>query len=112
MDTDFSTLDLTVQDGVAELRLNRPERANSLNRPMWGELRRAAQALDGEPLVRVVVLSGNGAHFCAGIDLGMLAEFRAGSESGGADCAGRASEQLRRTILDLQDVLSSLERCR
>jgi len=113
VDTDFSTLDLTVQDGVAELRLNRPERANSLNRPMWGELRRAAHALDAEPSVRVVVLTGNGPHFCAGIDLGMLAEFRAGSESGGGvDCAGRASEQLRRTILDLQDVLSSLERCR
>lgn len=113
MDTDFSTLDLTVADGVAELRLNRPERANSLNRPMWGELRRAAHALDAEPSVRVVVLTGNGPHFCAGIDLGMLAEFRAGSEAGGgADCAGRASEQLRRTILDLQDVLSSLERCR
>lgn len=113
MDTDFSTLDLTVADGVAELRLNRPERANSLNRPMWGELRRAAHALDAEPSVRVVVLTGNGPHFCAGIDLGMLAEFQAGSESGGgAACAGRASEQLRRTILDLQDVLSSLERCR
>jgi enoyl-CoA hydratase/carnithine racemase len=115
VDTDFSTLDLTVQDGVAELRLNRPERANSLNRPMWGELRAAAQALDAEPSVRVVVLSGNGAHFCAGIDLGMLAEFRLGGEPGvvsGVACAGRASEQLRRTILDLQDVLSSLERCR
>jgi enoyl-CoA hydratase len=114
VNTDFSTLALTVQDGVAELRLNRPERANSLNRPMWQELRDAARALDAEPTVRVVVLSGNGAHFCAGIDLGMLAEFRAGSEAvAGVDyCAGRASEQLRRTILDLQDVLSSLERCR
>jgi enoyl-CoA hydratase len=103
----FSALALTVADGVAELRLNRPDRANALSRTMWYELRAAARALDAEPSVRVVVLSGAGKHFCAGIDLGMLAGLRPiGLEP------GRLSEELRRRILDLQDTLTALERCR
>lgn len=105
--TTFNTLDLTIRDGVAELRLNRPERANSLSRPMWDELRAAANALDAEPSARVVVLIGNGAHFCAGIDLTMLGELRGGEAE-----PGRAAEALRRMILDLQDVLTAFERCR
>lgn len=107
VNTDFSTLALTVADGVADLRINRPDRANALSRETWYELRDAARALDVEPSVRAVVLSGAGRHFCAGIDLGMLAELRpTGLEP------GRLSEELRRRILDLQDTLTAFERCR
>jgi enoyl-CoA hydratase len=104
---EFSTLQLTVRDGVAELRLNRPDRANSLSRETWHELREAARALDAAPEARVVVLSGNGKHFCAGIDLQMLGELRPSDLE-----PGRAGEELRRRILDLQDTLSWFERCR
>jgi enoyl-CoA hydratase len=107
VNTDFSTLRVTVEDGVAELALNRPDRANSLSRPMWDELRTALRELDADPSARVVVLSGAGNHFCAGIDLAMLTDF--GSERSEP---GRRAEALRRTILDLQDVFSWLERCR
>jgi enoyl-CoA hydratase len=107
VNTDFSTLALTVADGVADLRINRPDRANALSRETWYELRDAARALDAEPSARVVVLSGAGKHFCAGIDLGMLAELRpTGLEP------GRLAEELRRRILDLQDTLTAFERCR
>ncbi|HEY2207617.1 MAG TPA: crotonase/enoyl-CoA hydratase family protein [Pseudonocardia sp.] len=107
LNTDFETLRVTVDAGVAELALNRPDRANSLSRPMWEELRAALRALDAEPAVRVVVISGTGNHFCAGIDLGMLGTLAPDGQE-----PGRAAETLRRTILDLQDVLTWLERCR
>jgi enoyl-CoA hydratase len=107
VNTDFNTLALTVADGVADLRINRPDRANALSRETWYELRDAARALDAEPSARAVVLSGAGRHFCAGIDLGMLAELRpTGLEP------GRLSEELYRRILDLQDTLTAFERCR
>jgi enoyl-CoA hydratase len=108
---DLSTLTVTVDAGVAELRMNRPKQANSLSREMWSELRAAANALDADPSVRVVVVAGEGKHFCAGIDttmLGGLLELKAGE----GDCTGRAYEELRRVILDLQDVITSFERCR
>ncbi len=107
MKTDFSTLSLTIADGVAELRLNRPDRANSLSQQTWFDLRAAARELDAAPEVRIVVLSGAGKHFCAGIDLGMLGELRPTDLE-----PGRAGEELRRRILDLQDTLSWFERCR
>lgn len=111
MTLDLSTLTVTVDAGVAELRMNRPKQANSLSREMWSELRAAANALDTDPSVRVVVLAGEGKHFCAGIDttmLGGLLELKAGE----GECTGRAYEELRRVILDLQDVITSFERCR
>ncbi len=55
------------QRGVATLTLQRPEKRNALNAPMIEALTDFAQHLD--PRVRVVVLSGAGALFCAGGDL-------------------------------------------
>lgn len=111
MDTSFSTLEVSVDGGVADVRLNRPDRANSMSKAMWHELREAMRRLDAEPAVRVVVIGANGNHFCAGIDLGMLSEFRELAPDK-APCPGRAGERMREIILDLQDVLSSIERCR
>ncbi|MBO0849801.1 MAG: enoyl-CoA hydratase/isomerase family protein, partial [Pseudonocardia sp.] len=110
MKQDYSTLSVNLDAGVAELRLNRPDKANALSRPMWQELREAARDLDATPEARVVVLAGAGRHFCAGIDLGMLAEFE--DAAGGTGCPGRAGERMHATITDLQDVLTWFERCR
>lgn len=98
-----------VADGVARLRLDRPEAANALHEPMWFGLRDAMRELDADPSVRIVVISGNGKHFCSGIDLAMLG----GLQQTAADPSpGHGAEKLRRTILDLQDCLTAIERCR
>lgn len=102
-------VDVAVDGGVAQVRLDRPKQANAMHRPLWDELHAVLRAADAEPSVRVVVISGHGRHFCAGIDLDMLAELYAVRDQ---DCAGRAGEQLRRIILDLQDVFTAVERCR
>jgi enoyl-CoA hydratase len=103
-------LSTTHDGGVATVRLERPESANALDRTLWRELRETFRALDADPGVRVVVLAAAGRHFCAGIDLSMLAEIQ-GMAPAGAD-PGRAREGLRRLILDLQDVVTTVERCR
>jgi enoyl-CoA hydratase len=105
-----TALSVTHDGGVATVRLERPEAANALDRTLWRELRDTFIALDADPGVRVVVLAGAGKHFCAGIDLSMLGEIQ-GMAPDGAD-PGRAREALRRLILDLQDVLTTVERCR
>lgn len=104
-----TTLAVEVTDGVAQLRLDRPAAANAMNRAMWFELRDTVRALDADPSVRVVVISGNGRNFCAGIDLEMLGGLR---EAAGGDSRGHGSDELRRIILDLQDCLTSIEKCR
>ena len=106
---EFQTLKVALADRVASIELNRPERANAMELRMWTELRDAMRWLDETDAARVGVISGAGKHFTSGIDLGMLAGMRAQIRD---DCDGRVREKLRRVILDLQDTLSSIERCR
>jgi enoyl-CoA hydratase len=56
-------------DGVALVRLNRPERLNAINEVLRDELRATVAAIGADPAVRVVVLTGAGRGFCAGIDV-------------------------------------------
>jgi enoyl-CoA hydratase/carnithine racemase len=91
------------------IELNRPDKANALDLPMWHELRAAMQWVDATGQARVAVLRGAGAQFTSGIDLAMLA----GLQKEIADpCDARAREKLRRVILELQDTVSAIERCR
>ena len=105
----YSTLAITLDDHIAHITLNRPERANAMNEAMWSELKAAMQWLDGEPTARVGVISGKGDHFCSGIDLNMLMALQPRIQD---DCQGRQAEKLRQIILDLQDSLTAIERCR
>ncbi|WP_028228621.1 crotonase/enoyl-CoA hydratase family protein [Paraburkholderia ferrariae] len=109
--TNNSGVRVAVEDGVAWVTLARPERANALNVAGWHALRTVFDALDERPDVRVAVLNGEGAHFCAGIDLSVLADLY-GNCGAGTGCAGRDRERLGRWIEDLQDCVSSIERCR
>jgi 2-(1,2-epoxy-1,2-dihydrophenyl)acetyl-CoA isomerase len=70
----YQTILFEVADGIARLTLNRPDRLNSFNTVMHGEVRAALASLredaSGTAQARVLVLSGAGRGFCAGQDLG------------------------------------------
>ncbi len=59
---------------VGVITLNRPEQLNTFNSLLAEELVRALLAMDADPLVRVVLLKGEGRVFCAGIDVTELAD--------------------------------------
>ncbi len=59
---------VTVTEGVADVRLNRPDKLNALDPAMFAALIEAGTALHGQAGVRAVVLSGEGRGFCAGLD--------------------------------------------
>ncbi len=59
---------LTYDDGVAEVRLNRPEKRNALDRAMFEALIAAGESLARDASLRAVVLSGEGPCFCSGLD--------------------------------------------
>lgn len=64
------TIDLdTSTEGVAVLRLNRPDRLNAIDQVMQTELSQALDALAADRAVHVVVLTGAGRGFCSGIDV-------------------------------------------
>lgn len=78
-------LEIDSQD-VARVTLNRPEKRNAMSGEMIAELSEIAKAIDDDPLVRAVVLSGAGGNFCAGGDLSWM------RDQIGADAPTRAAE--------------------
>jgi methylglutaconyl-CoA hydratase len=83
----YDTLTLTADSrGVATLTLNRADKHNALSAQMIADLTHAAHALGSDPAVRVVILTGAGASFCAGGDLGwMQDQMRADSPTRGRE---------------------------
>ena len=104
----YQTLSVTLENHIATVRLNRPDKANAMNAAMWQEIRQAFQWVDETPEARVAILQGEGRLFTAGIDLQMMMAMVPAKDA----CDGRTRESLRRMILDMQDTLTSLERCR
>jgi enoyl-CoA hydratase/carnithine racemase len=79
--TDLVTIDKT--GGIADVRLNRPEKYNALSPDMFKAIIEAGESLAEAKDVRAVVLSGNGRGFCAGLDMASF-QGMAGSSSGGS----------------------------
>jgi len=65
----FETLLFERRDQVAHVTLNRPDRLNALNLQMIEDLRTAAAAIEADPSVRAVLLTGAGRGFSSGADL-------------------------------------------
>ena len=91
-----------VQTGVATITLNRPERLNALTFEIYEELRDTFRALDNEPKVRAVLLTGAGRAFCSGGDV--------------EDIIGALFERDYRGLLDFTrttgDLILAMLRCR
>lgn len=84
---DYVDLLYDVADGIAKITLNRPERLNAISMPMLTSLSKALRDADTDREVRVIVLTGAGRGFCAGLDIKDLA---AGTGIG-ADGSGLAT---------------------
>ncbi len=65
----YEDISFTLEDGVAVVRLDRPEQLNAFSGRMGVELADAYRRCDDDDAVRVVVLTGAGSAFCAGADM-------------------------------------------
>lgn len=73
---------LTIDGGVARITLRRPRQANRLSVDDLATLRGFIDEIDANAAVRVLVLAGEGRHFCSGFDLGALGRVDAGARFG------------------------------
>ncbi len=62
-------------DGVVVVTLNRPDRLNAIDLAMFGEIERLANLAEAAPRVRVLVMTGAGRGFCAGLDLDVAGDL-------------------------------------
>lgn len=105
----YKHINLEIKDKVAYVSFNRPDKANSLNRQGWIEMKAVFEALHQTAEARAIVFYGEGKHFCAGIDLEYLMDI---SGFSGEGCEGRKREKLREHIFHLQDCITAIEKCR
>ena len=112
----YECFDVTIEDHVAHVRLNRPGAMNSMNRPFWRELPEIIDDINDNARARVIVISSTGKHFCAGMDLAVFTDGPSAVTNGGqqAQSADRhtAGEAFRRYVQVLQDVFTRLDQAR
>ncbi|MGI9350889.1 MAG: crotonase/enoyl-CoA hydratase family protein [Rhizobiaceae bacterium] len=106
LESTFFKTELT--GGVAHFRMAKPGKANAMSSDFWEDLPRMVRELEANPSIRVLVISGEGKHFTAGMD---LSAFQPIMEISKAEPA-RGAFALRELILRLQDTFTALEQVR
>jgi enoyl-CoA hydratase len=100
-----------IADGVAHLRLNRPDKLNAMGRAFWSELPAIVRDIDDNARARAIVISSTGKHFCAGMDLEVFADN--GALQGGAGRDPHVdNEAFRHLVKALQGTFSCLDQAR
>ena len=98
---------VAVEAGVAHVELARPDRLNAMDKAMFAAIGDTFRSLGADPAVRAILLSGQGRHFTAGLDLEYASRQFPPSED-----PGRAAEARLRHVEWLQEAFSAVERAR
>ncbi|XP_074497180.1 delta(3,5)-Delta(2,4)-dienoyl-CoA isomerase, mitochondrial [Sebastes fasciatus] len=108
-DSPYSTLAIShPAESVTHVELNRPEKRNAMNRAFWSEMVDCFNKIAGDPDCRVVVFSGAGKIFTAGIDLMDMASDVLQPEG---DDTARISWNLRKIVTKYQETFTVIEKC-
>ncbi len=103
----YRCFDIDITDGVAHVRLSRPEELNTMVPEFWSELPEIVTGISDAGSARVVVISSTGKHFSAGMDLSVFG----GNHDADAE-AGRRQAKMRSTARRLQWSFTALEKAR
>ncbi len=101
--------DVSIDDKIAHIKLNRPEKRNAMSKAFWDELPSIIHDLDNNAKARVIVLSSTGPVFSAGIDLAMFATDDGISGDKNSPVHGAAFYD---SCKRLQDSFNAIENCR
>lgn len=106
----YKCFDVEESGGVAHVRLSRGEKLNTMIPEFWSELPAIVDEISDSGRARVIVLSAQGRHFCAGMDLSVFSGD-ASLESEASEI-GRRRANLRLSLLHLQRSFTVLEEAR
>ena len=107
----WTCFDVSIEAGVAHIRLNRPDAMNAMNRAFWNELPAIVRDIDDNARARCIVISSTGKHFSAGMELSVFTEG-AGVVPEAQSDRQNAAESFRRHVHHLQDTFSCLDEAR
>lgn len=105
----YTCFTVSLADHIAHIRFSRPEKANSMIPEFWRELPEAVEKLSNDGEARVIVLSAEGKHFTAGMDISV---FMSNALDGDASNVHVSAEAFRHKVRILQNTFSCLENAR
>jgi enoyl-CoA hydratase len=113
----YRCFDVSIDEKVAQVVLNRPEKRNSMIPEFWDELPDIVRDIDDNSKARAIVISSTGPHFSSGLD---VKAFAAGAGDGAKSQDSEEQTRARRTraarfyddVRRMQDTFSCLEACR
>ena len=112
MQTDYECFTVSVEDGVAHIRLSRPEKRNAMSESFWSDLPKIVRDIDDNARARCIVISadttGERPIFSAGIDVSMFGGNELGSDKNHPQAGAAFYLEVHR----LQDAFNALEECR
>ena len=104
----YTCFDVTIENKIAHIVLNRPEKRNAMIAEFWTELPEIIRDIDAGSKARVIVISSTGPVFSAGIDLSMFS----GDMNMDKNDPQQGLNFLQNNVLPLQDSFSAIEQCR
>ncbi|HRK19453.1 MAG TPA: crotonase/enoyl-CoA hydratase family protein [Hyphomicrobiaceae bacterium] len=109
--TETSPISVDIADGVAHVRLIRPDKLNAMNKAFWRDLPALIRNISDNARARVIVISSEGKHFSSGMDLSVFAEDPALNAPATGDTTV-GNEAFRHLVALLQDSFSALDEAR
>lgn len=105
----YACFSLETSDHIAHLRLNRPDKANSMTPEFWTEFPETINELSNAGDARVIVISAEGKHFSSGMDISV---FMQGALDGEGANSQISAEAFTHKVRSLQDTFTALEKAR
>ena len=102
--------DVEINNSIAHIRFNRPEKRNSMNEDFWTMFPKEVEELDDSGEIRALIVSSTGPHFSAGIDLSMFKDDIVENETDNE--LGRSRGYFLQQLRFLQNAVSCLEAAR
>lgn len=106
-----SVLTLELNDNIATLWLDRPEKLNAMSQEVVADLPRAMAAIAADDSVRAVVIAGRGKSFCVGIDLAGLGGSGAKNEGGEKVSGATSTLRQMKVTQNFQAAITSIAQC-
>jgi enoyl-CoA hydratase/carnithine racemase len=99
---------ISIEDHVADVRFNRPDKINALDTAQFAAIVDAGEELKGNLGVRAVVISGNGRGFCAGLDFSSFQAMAGGGDAPKSDAPKEKADRPARGIADMEGRITHL----
>lgn len=108
----YQCFNLSIDDHVAHIQFNRPDKRNSMVPEFWRELPAAIHDIDAESRARVIVISSTGPHFCSGLDISAFGNVGSQQDVDKKQQRLQAGSAFYDNVLVMQQAFNAIEACR